>query len=360
MKETMLLSLIVASLSVSGMVSEKELNHKPSQRFVKVENPYQLQLRRDLWKILKKKNVNTKQLGKLIDSGININCLNNHGDTPFLYAVRTYRNRLLGFLLKYPKVNVNALDPCGNTSIIIAAKYKDIDMVRQLMNNIHYEKADILKLLYAYKHQQPWSNNQMQEYMNERKKRFINIQNRSGITALHKATLCGNFKLAEFLIENGANVNRCTIRGDTSLTIAIRKSNIKLAKYLIENGADINEISIESSPVTTKKCGKKILECLLNYCADINKIDPSLIAEIKNQKEKIIEYGTVTNNERGILALIMTIESGFVEVIKHFMSNGVAVEQTDAKEQISLGISEKERNQILINFLQNWRSRKYL
>ena len=209
----MILSLIVASLSVSGMMSNDESNHKSSQRFVKVEDPYQLQLQRDLWKTLKKKNFNTKKLRKLINSGIDINCQNNHGDTPFLYAVRTHQNRLLGFLLKYPKVNVNALDLCGNTSIIIAAKYKNIDIVRQLMNHICYEEADVLKLLYAYKNQQTWSDNQIQEYMDGRKKRFINIQNRSGMTALHQATSYGNFELAEFLIENGANVNYCTLRG---------------------------------------------------------------------------------------------------------------------------------------------------
>lgn len=384
MKRVLFLSVIAASLSAFGMISEKKSNHRSPkksvkaasemisekklncrspEKSVKAEEFSQLKLQKDLWKILKKKHFNTKKLRKLINSGLNINCRNNNGDTPILYAVRTHQNRLLEFLLKYPKVNIGALDLYGNTSVIIASKYKNIDMVRQLMNHIYYEKTDVLKFLYAYKNQQAWSDNQIQEYIDERKKSFINARNKSGITALHKATAHGNFELAEFLVENGADVNSLTTEGDIPLTIAIRGSNIKLAKYFIENGADINGISTEGTPLTlaTKKCSKNFIKYLLNHGGDVNKIDSFgntlLITAIKNKKERIIdlliEYGAIINNEKGIQALNVAIELGFLKITKYLINRGIPLEQTDTEGRTPLDIAEEEGNQVLINFLRN-------
>ena len=60
-------------------------------------------------------------------------------------------------------------------------------------------------------------------------------------TALHVALLKGFDDLAELLSDRGADVNIRNATGDTPLIIAARHSNLKLANKLIENGADVNK-----------------------------------------------------------------------------------------------------------------------
>ncbi|MHC3993902.1 ankyrin repeat domain-containing protein [Thiomicrolovo sp. ZZH C-3] len=63
-------------------------------------------------------------------------------------------------------------------------------------------------------------------------------------TALHYAAMQGNSKIAEYLIDNGANVNALDKKGNTPLLVLSKTlhqdmtGSIKTAKILIENGAD--------------------------------------------------------------------------------------------------------------------------
>ena len=63
-----------------------------------------------------------------------------------------------------------------------------------------------------------------------------------GQTPLHKACLRSNFKTAKFLIENGADVNGITEKGDSPLTIlaAQKEQDMTLLKMLLDNNANIH------------------------------------------------------------------------------------------------------------------------
>lgn len=262
--ETAILLSGVISVSTLGIVSEKS-NPLP-KTLVNMKNSQQSEQQKEFWKILTKKSFNAKKLQKCLNSGVNINSRNTNGDTPFLYAVRTHKNRLLEFLLKIPEVNVNAVDFGGNTSVIIAAKYKNIDLIKRLINHIHYGQSNILNFLYAQKNHHGLSDEQIQQCIDERVKIFLNTPNNYGNTALMTAVSCGNYALIRYLVEHGANVNQSNKFGFTPLISAIEKSNKKLVKCLVEyNANDIfsnngGEILLELAREKGLKKITKILE----------------------------------------------------------------------------------------------------
>ena len=62
-------------------------------------------------------------------------------------------------------------------------------------------------------------------------------------TAILRASFNGNIKLAQLLVERKVDVNYVTPKGETSLTIAIKRNHYEVVKLLIENGADLGHIS---------------------------------------------------------------------------------------------------------------------
>ena len=69
------------------------------------------------------------------------------------------------------------------------------------------------------------------------------------MTALHQAASYDNVELADFLLENGAEVNWGTGNNITPLSLAAIKGNVAMTRWLIENGAVI-EAAVEPTGKT--------------------------------------------------------------------------------------------------------------
>ncbi len=72
--------------------------------------------------------------------------------------------------------------------------------------------------------------------VNDKEKRYGWSQN----TPLYKAASMNRLEVMEVLISKGADVNARDKHGSTPLNIAAGKGHIKAVKLLLENGADIN------------------------------------------------------------------------------------------------------------------------
>ena len=107
-------------------------------------------------------------------------------------------------LLEEGKGNVNERDPRGNTPLHYAAH--------------KYFSSDIMRVLLEYRAN-------------------INAKNNAGDIPLSLAVIYDDFMNAEFLIENGANVNTIDKYGE-NLLFSARNSNI--LRLLIQRGLDIN------------------------------------------------------------------------------------------------------------------------
>lgn len=67
----------------------------------------------------------------------------------------------------------------------------------------------------------------------------IHAQDNDRMTALRYAAFHGHYDLVKTLVEKGADINKKDIFGETPLIIAINK-NPKIAQYLLDKGADIH------------------------------------------------------------------------------------------------------------------------
>ncbi|MFT5859915.1 MAG: ankyrin repeat protein [Flavobacteriaceae bacterium] len=66
----------------------------------------------------------------------------------------------------------------------------------------------------------------------------VNYQSQEG-TALHAACYTGNLKIAQLLIDNGAEVNIPGGRQTSALIYAVQSKKEALVKLLVQNGADL-------------------------------------------------------------------------------------------------------------------------
>ena len=62
----------------------------------------------------------------------------------------------------------------------------------------------------------------------------------SGLTPLHVAAYMGHNQVIVFLIQQGANPNAQTVRGETPLHLATRGNQVEAMGILLRNGAQVD------------------------------------------------------------------------------------------------------------------------
>lgn len=85
----------------------------------------------------------------------------------------------------------------------------------------------------------------------------------TGATPLYTAVEEGHFDIVRLLIANGANINKCpsgewatqlSINNQSPLLLACIKNNTDVAEYLIENNADVNLVNDRGSSPLLAVC----------------------------------------------------------------------------------------------------------
>lgn len=69
-------------------------------------------------------------------------------------------------------------------------------------------------------------------------KMTVNAVDENGFTPLMYASIIGDVKISEMLIENGADVNAQNQSGATALMLAAKYNHLKLCKKLVKSGAN--------------------------------------------------------------------------------------------------------------------------
>ncbi|MFC1604810.1 ankyrin repeat domain-containing protein [Planctomycetota bacterium] len=144
----------------------------------------------------------------LVEAKADINTKDEEGNTPLHDASRTGKIELVQFLVE-AGADVNAKDNDGRAPLHLAAESADKDVVELLLTKgARIDEKD-------------------DEY---------------GFTALHYAARFGSKNVAEFLIAKGANIDAKDKEDRTPLYIAVQHDH-KVAELLINNGADGNIIT---------------------------------------------------------------------------------------------------------------------
>jgi len=129
----------------------------------------------------------------------------NSGLTRAMYAAHTGKINILNSLKLNPKT-VNVKDKKGLTAFAHAVYIGELESAKYLLK----KGAD------------------------------INEVDKSGNTVLNTITVWNRIDLATFLIENGADVNKSDNLGNTPLYEACVHSSLEMVKLLLDSGADVN------------------------------------------------------------------------------------------------------------------------
>lgn len=193
----------------------------------------------------KKKNPDAKKALSFIELGADINAQGSLGETPLLYACVKNNFAFVKMLVENgAEVNLKAYD--GNTPLHIVCEEGYVNIAEFLIvngadiNNINNNRDTPLHRACEFGHF-----NVIVVLI--KKGAHVNVKNKIGVIPLHLA--CDNnenndhnfFKIAQYLVNNGADVNAKTASHHTSpLHFACRSNNINIVQLLLNNNADIN------------------------------------------------------------------------------------------------------------------------
>jgi ankyrin repeat protein len=164
--------------------------------------------------------------------------------------------------------------------------------------------------------------------------KFIQLHLSLGNTALIKASHEGYLKIAELLIENGADVNMKNIRSETALASSLNKANLEIAKLLINNGADVNYKNLLIKAVIAENCDivKLLIESGVNLTAKNGLSGETALTEAVTKDnldmaKLLAESGADLNarNNNGDSALIKAALLGLFDIAKLLIESGADV-----------------------------------
>ncbi len=139
------------------------------------------------------------------------------------------------------------------------------------------------------------------------------------ISALHCLVIIGHLATAEFLLQNGADINAKATNGSTPLDLIVPIGHLATAKFLLQNGADINTRDINGSTLLHVAANARQLEMavlLIKYGADIH-------AKSINENTPL-HYATM---------------AGELKIVKLLIENGADVHATNNKGDTPLHLS---------------------
>lgn len=173
----------------------------------------------------------------------------------------------------------------------------------------------------------------------------INMKNLEEQTPLMKAAYKSNPKIVEYLIKNGADVNKADLWKQTALMLSYG-FNSEVVKILIEHGADVNAKNhyMRTPIMYFAEYGTvKSMKILIENGADINAVDSDNMSALlcsafldkdKHSENKIrllISEGAAINqqNDDWCSPLIYAAWHLSLSTIKYFLDNGANQNVTD-------------------------------
>lgn len=252
----------------------------------------------------------------LVENGANINSQDNHGNTSLHYAIRRKQIHIIKYLIqKCPSVS-NALNSFGHDALLAAIETDDVQLVEYfigigadvnktdflnrtaLMNVVRSKNLEMVKLLIKNKADCSITSTEnegtaMEQSLHLQQKFeiaqfFVDVGLLDVNHFLEKYSFLERFyirkedndeqPILEFLLKNGANVNKTDKNGDSVLYASIKKSSLLNVSILLNYGADVNKINptLDESPLFTalsslkEKESFEIIQLLVAKGSDVN------------------------------------------------------------------------------------------
>lgn len=118
----------------------------------------------------------------------------------------------------------------------------------------------------------------------------INATDPAGNTALHRAVSKGQLKIVRLLLSGGSNINAANQKLETPIYLAASSGQLKTIKYLLDQGADSSLIAKnKTSPLSVAISKKQEPSAMLLATAKLDEqsIHRALLLAIQNRMEKL-------------------------------------------------------------------------
>jgi ankyrin repeat protein len=183
------------------------------------------------------KNGDTAGVEALVQSGVDVNCVDETGQAPLHHACYLGHLNIVGILLENgasvnQKVSERLLTPLHG-----AAMNGDPELIAYLVDHgadVGAKDTEGTPPLMAA----CWVGSLQAVTVLVLKGARLDAETNYGSTPLHCASQSSNLALVRFLIKNGANINARSARGATPLHMAAARGNLSIVRELLRSGAD--------------------------------------------------------------------------------------------------------------------------
>lgn len=273
-------------------------------------------------------DLNTMQ--SLLQRGADVNETGNSGYTALMTACAFKKVDIVNFLVRQPKINLEAAEiggpTDGFTALMIACKagsYEIVDILLRSGANVNVRSTDghtplsLTREMEAATRDRKFS--QIAEYLEYAERMApqatavnINAVDENGNTALLLACANGELEKVKSLVGQNANVNfRRENDGATPLLMASRNGYLEIVKILVDRGANMN-------------VGGKKGDLALAYA--------SWKGHLEIVKYLVEKAATVdAKNIKGKTALMFAAEGGHLAIVKYLVENPKQKADVDAK-----------------------------
>ena len=181
-----------------------------------------------------------------INKGVDINKLDNDGNTVLTNAAIYGEKELISFLLKNG-ANLNITNNDGQSPLMLATRHNKSDVMKLIISNggdlkITDKKNNSIThyLIQSFSEKDTDSFDKKLDLLVENNINF-NLNQSLGNTLLHEAVIKNNITLIKKLIQFKIPINHKNNNGYTALHLAAMKAkNLEIISFLLNNGADKN------------------------------------------------------------------------------------------------------------------------
>jgi ankyrin repeat protein len=183
----------------------------------------------------------------ILQPTMNVNIINDKGDTPLILAIKHNLDDIFEFLLEKPDINLNLQDKEGRTAIMKAVELNQMNFVNKLLKDnrvdlhIQNEQGDNI-LTYAIEQK----NINVIDFLLTKldpthKDNYENTFVHILVENSNEKDRDKELEIIHKLLSKNINANDKNIFGDTPLHFAVDKNSLHLVRFLLQNNVNINE-----------------------------------------------------------------------------------------------------------------------
>lgn len=291
---------------------------------------------------------NVDMVRLLLRYGSNINSIDDNGYTALHYAVESGQYNIAEILI-LEGAETNSINNAEKTPVYLALKNNDIQMTELLIRN--GGELDFIPIIAPV----------MEDYLRSR----VSIRNKLyGLdflnrTELMEAVFAGDFKTAELLIIDGADVNEQNETGLTALMMSAGLGDIYTTRLLLKNGADRNikdQDGLEAISYAMLTPGNLVVKELLEYNREI---DPHALfyALFEGKKEHFSTLLTLSEtadifDDSNRSLLMYAAYLGDYYAVRRIIAKGSDLNLTDGNDRTALAYCVRGMKEPLEDYYQ--------